>query len=259
MEFKSQKEYEKYKKEVKQFGMGVPGGIPSGLEWFPEAEKNWLAKVDRERVDQLEKQNTNKGGGKNSSNSMQIKGNSGSSYSGDTMTISKKDAEFVDFGTVFSDKDLTDPGTKFSKKGTFKDYLNNIKGKHFDKDGNLIVPKFEMPDRVELSDEQKAANAALDSQFTKDGFYKGSDVKMPGIKDYKTKKSYRKAGNKLARRMGIDIDNRNNGKNILRSQGNRYNKKTGALNIPDFSLGSNTGKSMLKIGNQDTDLSGIRS
>jgi hypothetical protein len=254
MSFKNQKEYEKEKQ--KWLSSRLRNMSPAGYDAFLRDESAFLSAQD------AVKNNSAATGGKGAkgANGMQIRGTAGSAYSGNSMTIDAGDAQFVDFGTVFSDKDLTDPGTKFAKKGTFKDYLANIQGKHFDKDGNLVVPKFDMPDRVKLSDEQKAANQAIDSQFDNNGFLKIKDVKNPKLDKLKTKKSYRKAGNKLARRLGIDdIEKRNNGKRILRSQANMYDAKTKSLNIPDFSLGGNLGKNMKKIGSQYTDLSGIRS
>lgn len=255
MSFKNQKEYEKEKKKWNSVRMQDMS--PAGYDKFLRDESSFLAAKDAAKNSSTSKSSGSQTGG---ANEMQIRGNAGSTYSGNTMTIDADDAQFADFGSVFDRKDLANPGTKFSKRSNYRKFIEQIQGKHFDKDGNLIVPKFDMPDRVELSDEQKAANQALDSQFDDNGFLKIKDVKKPKLDKPKTKKSYRKAANKLARRMGIeDIDKRNKGKNTLRNQANRYNKKTGSLTIPDFSLGGSLGKNLMKIGTQYTDLSGVRS
>ena len=258
MSFKNQKEYEKEKQ--KWNSSRIQEMSPAGYDKFLRDESSFLAAKNAAKNSSTSGSTGSKPSGDRGATGMKIRGNAGSAYSGNTMTIDADDAQFADFGTVFSLKDLTDPGTKFAKKSNFKKYLANIQGKHFDKDGNLVVPEFDMPDRVKLSDDQKAANQALDSQFDDNGFLKIKDVKRPKLDKPKTKKSYRKAANKLARRMGIeDIDKRNKGKNTLRSQANRYNKKTGSLTIPDFSLGGSLGKNLMKIGTQYTDLSGVRS
>ena len=194
---------------------------------------------------------------KKSSRNMKISGNP-NGYKGSTKAVDPDDLEFKGYNKVMTGKDIEDPGTKFAKKGNFKSALDRIESKFYNKDGDFLIPEFDMPDRIKLSKKQKDANEAIDSQFDEDGFYKTEDLKMPKIQKYKTKKSYRKAGNKLARRMGIDVDNLNKGKNTLRAQANRYDKKTGHLNIPDFSIGSRSGQNMLKIGNKNLNTSGMR-
>jgi hypothetical protein len=251
MSFKTKDEYEKekYRWRNKRFQQQQP----AGYEEFRSNEKAWIASQNESKSSSESKSNSSKG----KSNSMQIKGNSGSSYPGETMKISREDAEFVDFGTVFSEKDITDPGTKFAKKGNFKDYLNKIKGKHFDKDGNLIVPKYEMPDRVELTKEQKKANASIDSKFDSDGYYKTDSISMPTINEYKTKKSYTNRADKLADRMGIKPAN---GKDILADQRRRYEKpkkkgRKGDLIIPDFSMNKQSeGRKLFRKGRKNTNL-----
>lgn len=256
MTFKNQKEYEKEKDKWKSSIMRDRS--PAGYDAFLRNESAYLSAQEAAKNNPS---SGSQGSGARGSNGLQIRGNAGSGYSGNTMSIKASDSQILDFGTVFSDKDLTDPGTKFAKKGKFKDYLSKIQGKHFDKDGNLVVPEFDMPDRVKLSKEQKAANDAIDSQFDDNGFYNVKDAKMPKINQYKTKKSYRKGGKKLARRLGINpsnIERRNNGKKILRKQANKYRPNSKTLKIPDFSLGG-MGQDLMKIGTQYTDLSGVRS
>ena len=257
MSFKTKDEYEaaKYKFRNKNYRKQQPEAYSE----FQANEKAWNESQSKGSTDSKTSSN------KSSNKSMQIKGNSGSSYPGETMKISRKDAEFVDFGTVFSDKDHYDPGTKFAKKGTFKDYLNNIKSNAFDQDGNLIVPKYDMPDRVELSKEQKKANEAIDSQLDGDGYYKANAIAMPTMNNYKTKKSYAKRADILAARMGI---NDSNGKQILADQKRRYDKKgkkgkKGKLIIPDFAMKNeerrSDGKKLYQKGMKNTSLDGIKS
>jgi len=256
MSFKTKDEYEKEKDRWrnKRFQQQQPDNYAK----FLSNEKAWNESQSKNNSKSESKSNSSKG------NNMQIKGNSGSSYPGETMKISREDAEFVDFGTVFSEKDITDPGTKFAKKGNFKDYLNRIKGKHFDKDGNLIVPKYEMPDRVELTKEQKKANEAIDSQFDSDGYYKTDSISMPTISEYKTKKSYTKRADQLADRMGIKPAN---GKQILADQKNKFDKvkgrKKGKISIPDFSMSNaptrSPGRKLYQKGMKNTNFDGIKS
>jgi len=257
MSFKTKDEYEKEKDRWRN--KKFQQQRPADYEEFLSSEKAWNASQSTNNSKSESKSNSSKG------NSMQIKGNSGSSYPGETMKISREDAEFVDFGTVFSDKDHYDPGTKFAKKGTFKDYLNKINSNAFDKDGNLIVPKYDMPERVELSKEQKRANEAIDSQLDGDGYYKADAITMPTMHNYKTKKSYAKRADILADRMGI---NDSNGKQILADQKRRYDKKgkrgkKGKLIIPDFAMNNEArrsdGKKLYQKGMKNTSLDGIKS
>ena len=255
MEFKSQEEYEKEK--ARWNSTRLRDSSPAGYEKFLDAERAWQDKVERDKIKaEADKQGSSSTGGK-IPNSMKITG-SGQGYKGDTMKIDPNDLEFKGYNKVMSGKDIEDPGTKFAKKGNFRKTLDKIEGKFYDKDGNLLIPKFDMPDRVKLSDEQKAANAAIDSQFDDNGFYKTKDLKMPKLDKYKTKKSYRKAGKKLSRRLGIDFDNPSNGQRIMRAQSNRYEPNTRALQIPDFSLGGAAGQNMLKIGQKKMNLKGMR-
>lgn len=257
MKFESQEEYEKEKQKWQSTRLRQSS--PAGYERFLDAERAWEDKVERDRIaaDAAKKGQTGGTGGGQIPSSMKITGN-GDGYKGDTSAVNLKDLEFQGYNKVMSGKDIEDPGTKFAKKGNFKKTLDKIEGKFYDKDGNLLLPKFDMPDRVKLTKEQKAANDALDSQFDDNGFYKMKDLKMPTMSKTKVKKPYKRAAKKLSRRMGIDIDNRNNGRKILRQQGNRYNQKTKALTIPDFSLSSNTGQNMLKIGQDNLNTKGMR-
>lgn len=225
MSFKTKDEYEKEKNKWrnKKFQQQQPADYAE----FRSNEKAWNESQSKGSTDS--KSSSSK------SNSMQIKGNASSSYSGDTMKINPKDSQFVDFGSVFSDKDHKDPGTKFAKKGKFADTLDKIKSNAFDKDGNFIVPKFEMPDRVKLTDEQKKSNAAVDSKFDEEGYYKTKELKMPEKGDTSVKGSYKKAASKLSSRLGINQNKPNNGKKVLRDQQKRYNKK-GKLQIPSYSM-----------------------
>jgi len=249
MSFKTKDEYEKEKNKWrnKKFQQQQP----AGYEEFRANEKAWNESQSKGSTDS--KSSSSK------SNSMQIKGNASSSYSGDTMKINPKDSQFVDFGTAFSDKDLRDPGTKFAKKGNFKDYLNKIKSNAFDKDGNFIVPKFEMPDRVKLTDEQKKSNAAVDSKFDDQGFYKTPDIEMPKKGNTKVKSSYEKRAAKLADNLGINLNKPNNGKSILAEQSKRYDKK-GKLSIPDFGLNDDKqspGRKLLRKGKKNININRI--
>ena len=256
MSFKTKDEYEKEK--ARWASSRMRDISPSGYNKFKADESAWKSsKKSNKKSSSSSKGSSSKG----NNNSMRITGN-GSSYAGKTQTIKSKDSQFVDFGTVFSEEDHTDPGTKFSKKGNFKDYLNQIKGKHFDKDGNLVVPKYDMPDRVELSKEQKKANEAIDSKFDKDGYYKTDSISMPTINEYRTKKGYANRADKLADRMGIKPSN---GKDILADQRRRYDKpnrkgKKGDLIIPDFSMTPGSeGRKLFRKGRKNTSLEGIKS
>ena len=252
MSFKSKNEYEKEK--AKWQNSRWRDISPAGYTAFKKKEDSWV----KSQTSKKESASSSK----DSSKSMKITGSAGSSYPGKTQTISREDAEFVDFGTVFSEKDHIDPGTKFAKKGKFKDYLNRIKGKHYDKDGNFVVPKYDMPDRVELSKEQKKANQAIDSKFDKDGYYKTPAISMPTINEYRTKKGYANRGDKLADRMGIKPSS---GKDILAAQRRRYEKPKkkggkGGLIIPDFSMTTGSeGRKLYQKGMKNTSLDGIKS
>jgi len=184
-----------------------------------------------------------------------------------TLKISPDDSRFVNYDKAMSGKDIQDPGTKFAKKKNFKKKLAEIESNVFDKDGNLIVPDFEMPDRVELSKEQKAANEAIDSQFDSEGYLDRPEIKEPKKtkkKQYRDKKfkKYKKAGSELAARMGIPTgDKRHDGLSILKNQASRYSKSAGnpTLTIPDYSLNSDAGRRMMKIGQSKLSLEGMYS
>ena len=256
MSFKTKDEYEKEKAKWQNSRWQTRS--PSGYNKFKADESAWISSQKSNKGSSSSSKGSSS---KGNNNSMRITGN-GSSYAGKTETISSKDSQFVDFGTVFSEGDHTDPGTKFAKKGNFKDYLNQIKGKHFDKDGNLVVPKYDMPDRVELSKEQKKANEAIDSKFDKDGYYKTDSISMPTINEYRTKKGYANRADKLADRMGIKPSN---GKDILADQRRRYDKPNskgmkGNLIIPDFSMTPGSeGRKLFTKGKRNTSLEGIKS
>jgi hypothetical protein len=251
MSFKTKDEYEKEKSKWQSYRMRSKA--PAGYREFQSKEDAWKSSQKKAKKESNSSSNASKGG----SNGMKISGNSGSSYPGKTTTVSREDAEFLDFGTVFSEQDHKDPGTKFSKKGNFSDYLNRIKGNAFDKNGDLIVPKYDMPDRVELSKEQKRANEEIDSKFDDDGYYKTDAIKMPTINEYRTKKSYTNRADKLADRMGIKPSN---GKDILAEQRRRYEKpnkkgRKGDLIIPDFSMNEQSeGRKLFRKGRKNTNL-----
>lgn len=251
MSFKTKDEYEKEKNRWQSYQLRSRS--PAGYREFQAKEDAW--KSSQKKSKKKSKSSNNKS--KSSSNGMKISGD-GSGYKGDTSKVDPNDLEFKGYNKVMTGKDIEDPGTKFAKKGNFKSALDRVEGKFYDKDGDLLIPKFDMPDRVKLTKKQKDANEAIDSQFDDNGFYNTEELKMPKLKQSKTKRSYRKAGNKLARRMGIDSDKINNGKKAMRAQSNRYNKKTGALNIPDFTIGSRSGQDMLKIGNKNLNTKGMR-
>jgi len=187
--------------------------------------------------------------------------------SGKYLKINPKDSQFVNYDKAVSGKDLENPGTKFSKKGNFKKKLAEIESNVSDKDGNLLVPDFEMPDRVKLSKEQKADNEAIESQFDEDGYLDRDKVKQPKKtrkRQYRDKKfnQYKRNAKNLARRMGIPPgDKRNDGLGILKSQTSRYSKAatTPTLTIPDYSLNSDAGKRMMKIGQGKLSLEGMYS
>lgn len=256
MEFKSQKEYEKEK--ARWNSVVARDRSPAGYEKFLDAERAWKDKVERDKIKaEADNKGSGTGGGKAPS-SMKITG-AGDGYKGDTMKINPDDLEFKGYNKVMSGKAIEDPGTKFAKRKKFKQTLDKIEGKFYDKDGNLLIPKFDMPDRVELSDEQKAANAALNSQFDDNGFYKTDKLKMPKMNNYRTSDKYKEAGNTLAKRMGI-IPGKNDGVGILKAQASRYSKSasTPTLTIPDYSLGSTAGQNMLKIGKKKLKTKGMR-
>lgn len=199
MEFKNQKEYEKYKEYVKNFGMGVPGGIPAGMEWFPEAERDWIAKTNQERLDQLEKQLKNqgkdKGKGSESSDGLRI----GTGGTGGDILFDKAGGQTA--------PQIIDPfkdDKRYSKKGNFKKDALNIYNKYRGEDGAVFIPKIELPDRMKIKAEDQKAINAIDKQFNADGVYKGTDpAKMPSMQDYNKKRRYRRAEKKLQRRLGV--------------------------------------------------------
>ena len=198
------------------------------------------------------------GGGKG--NGMKIKGSgSGAGWKGDTLKINPKDAEFVGFNKLVTDDMLKDPGTKFSKPKHYEDLLEKIQSKHYDKDGNLVIPKFDKPGRVKLTKEQKKDNRKIDKQFNKKGEYKGAlNIGRPELQDYNVRKKYTKAASSLADAMGIDMDRPSNGKQILKEQASRYKQKSGNLKIPDFGLDTIEGKKLRKKGKKHTYTAGIR-
>lgn len=271
MEFKSQEEYEKEKARWNSGAMRDRS--PAGYERFLDAERAWEDKVERDKIKaELEKKGSTTKNVNSNATSLKITGD-GSGYKGETMKINPSDLEFKGYNKVMTGKDIEDPGTKFAKKGNYKKYLDRIEGKFYDQDGNLLVPKFDMPDRVKLSEEQKAANNALDSQFDDNGFYKTEDLKMPKMTKKaqwrdKRFRTYQKAGRDLARRMGIapGIPSRkferlpDKGIALLNKQASRYSKSatTPTLTIPDYSLSGQNGKNMMKIGQQNMKLSGMR-
>jgi len=253
MSFKTKDEYETEK--TKWQSKMLQDRSPAGYKDFKSKENAWISSQEALKKKEGEAGTSET---KSNTNSMQIKGNSGSSYEGDTLKIDPKSAEFVDFGTVFSEQDLVNPSEKFTKKKTFKNYLNKIKGKHFDEDGNLVVPEHEMPDRVKLSEKQQKANDAIDSQLRNNGTYKTKEIKMPTLTSYKANESYSKSASELSERLGINKDRPSNGETILENQKKRYTS-SGALTIPDFSPSTDKGKELSKKGKKNTKLDGIKS
>ena len=197
-----------------------------------------------------------KDGGKGKGNDLKIKGSNSSGWKGKTEKIDPKSATFTGFDKIVSGKMLEDPGTKLSKKEKYNDLIEKIKGKHYDKDGNLVIPKFEVPDRIKLTKKQKKQNKKLDKKFNDKGKYKTEKIKAPTLSEFGIRNKYEKAGERLANKLGIDMDRPSNGPDILKDQAKRYTP-SGALKIPDYSLDSEMGKKYLKIGKSKTNTSGI--
>lgn len=203
-----------------------------------------------------------KGTGSSSSSSsgsknidLKINGSNSGGWDGKTMKIDPDSATFTGFDKIVSGGKLDDPGTRLSKKEKYNDLIEQIKGKHYDEDGNLVIPKFDKPDRVNLKKKQEKANKKLDKKFDKKGYYKTDEIKAPTLSDFGIRNKYEEAGNELAKRLGIDVDRPSDGPSILKEQKKRY-KKNGKLKIPDYSL-DQLGADYMKIGKKNTSTEGI--
>lgn len=252
MKFKSQEEYEKERSNWKLEGTRTRN--KPGYEKFLEAEQEWM-----NRSSEYKSESGSKSGKKGSG--MKIKFGKGKYYPGKTKKIKGKKTEFKGFDKIMSGEVLTDPGEKFSKKKNFKRAADAIEGKHYDKKGNLYIPKFKIPDRVKLSKEQRKANKKIDQQFDEQGFYKTDAIEMPAMNNLKDSRleKYRAQGQELASRLGISMEkNTDKGVGILQRQAARYNKDTNALTIPDYSLDSAAGQEILKIGKKRLKTKGMK-
>ena len=189
-------------------------------------------------------------------NDLKINGSNSGGWDGKTMKIDPDSATFTGFDKIVSGGKLDNPGTKLSKKEKYNDLIEQIKGKHYDEDGNLVIPKFGKPDRIKRTKKQKKANKELDSKFGKKGYYKTDEIKAPTLSDFGIRNKYEKAGTALADRLGIDKDRPSDGPAILRQQKKRYDK-SGALKIPDYSL-DKLGEKYMKIGKENTSTAGVK-
>ena len=192
----------------------------------------------------------------NKNNDLKINGSNSGGWKGKTMKIDPDSATFTGFDKIVSGKKLDDPGTTLSKKEKYNDLIESIKGKHYDEDGNLVIPKFGKPDRIKRKKSQERANQELDSKFNEEGYYKTDEIQAPTLSEFGIKNRYERMGTELADRLGIDKDRPSDGPAILRKQKRRYDQ-SGALKIPDYSL-DKLGEKYMKIGKERTSTAGVK-